>query len=454
MISHDLVGPRMAGPGMRYWELSRVLSRHLPVTLAAPEGSASPDEEERIPVRVYARGDADAVQALVETHEIIVAPGDTLLEFPFLLGCDRYMVMDGYDPHTLESLAWNQGQELEQRVRNQRERLHVVTMQCAVGDFFLCASQRQWMLWLGWLEATGRVNPLTYDSDPSLRALIDVVPTGIPARPPRLTAPLVRDRIPGIGADDAVLVWGGGIWNWLDPLTLIRAVGQVAARVPRVRLYFPGPRHPYQGFVPDMEMRERAVQVSDQLGLTGKHVFWGSWVPYQSRQNYLLEADVGCSLHFETLETCFAFRTRILDYVWAGLPMVVTRGDVASEFVREYRLGEVVDYQDVGGVTEALVKLLSVPRETYAQRFDKARRGRSWERSAAPLLAYCQAPRHAPDKDRAPDWQGIRHAAQQIAGLQQEVSRLQGVIEGYENGRFMRVMRWFANVRRRFGVGA
>jgi hypothetical protein len=29
-----------------------------------------------------------------------------------------------------------------------------------------------------------------------------------------------------------VLLWGGGIYNWFDPLTLIRAVGEVAGEVP------------------------------------------------------------------------------------------------------------------------------------------------------------------------------------------------------------------------------
>ena len=73
-------------------------------------------------------------------------------------------------------------------------------------------------------------------------------------------------------------------------------------------------------------------------------------VPYHERQNYLLEADIGCSLHFETLETYFAFRTRILDYIWAGLPMIVTRGDATSEIVKDYELGIVVDYGGYEGL--------------------------------------------------------------------------------------------------------
>ena len=122
--------------------------------------------------------------------------------------------------------AWPGTRErpLEERLDSHRQRLRILEMQCAAGDFFICASERQRMLWLGWLEAAGRVNPLTYDADPTLRALIDTVPTGVPAEPPQQTRPLVRGVVPGIGQDDPLLVWGGGVWNWLDPLTLIEAV--------------------------------------------------------------------------------------------------------------------------------------------------------------------------------------------------------------------------------------
>ena len=36
VISHDVVDTRMAGPGIRYWEMARALARRLDVTLAHP----------------------------------------------------------------------------------------------------------------------------------------------------------------------------------------------------------------------------------------------------------------------------------------------------------------------------------------------------------------------------------------------------------------------------------
>jgi glycosyltransferase involved in cell wall biosynthesis len=391
------------------------------------------------------------MRRLIKGATVVVAPGDTLAEFPFLLSSDQYLVMDGYDPHTFESLAWNEERPLAERLGTHRGRLDILYDQCAAGDFFICASERQRMLWLGWLEATGRVNPLTFDEDRTLRALIDIVPTGIPAERPRRTRDLVRGVVPGISHSDPLLVWGGGVWNWLDPLTLIEALARVVQTQPTVRLYFPGPRHPYQAFVPDMAMRQAAMRLSEERGLTGRNVFWGDWVPYSERQNYLLEADVGCSLHKESLESYFAFRTRILDYIWAGLPMVVTGGDAASEWVERYGLGAVVDYQDVEGVSEAILQLLSTPREAFQERFERARQQRSWEQCAEPLVRFCTHPRRAPDKGASRAGGEPLLALSRVQEQRQEIERLREAIAGYERGRFMRTMRWLHRLRRKVG---
>lgn len=452
LISHDLVGPRMAGPGMRYWELACVLAHHHgPVTLAVPEGSGLPSPVDKdVPLQLveYVRNDSAQMRQFVRAAKVIIAPGDSCVEFPFVLSSDKYLVMDGYDPHTFESLAWNQGRPMQERLDSHQMRLRILEMQCAAGDFFICASERQRMLWLGWLEATGRVNPLTYDEDHSLYKLVNTVPTGVPAAPPQHTRPLVRGVVPGIGQDDPLLVWGGGVWNWLDPLTLIKAVEHVTKKHPNIRLYFPGSRHPYQAFVPDMAMRQAAVDLCDERGLNGKHVFWGDWVPYGERQNYLLEADVGCSLHFETVESTFSFRTRVLDYVWAGLPMVVTRGDAASEWVEHYGLGAVVNYQDVDGVATAIDCLLSVPRADFVERFERARLARSWEQCALPLVRFCQHPRHAPDKILDRDWPKGPNR-NEVRALEYEIERLQVTVAGYERGRFIRLMRWIHSLRQK-----
>ena len=58
-----------------------------------------------------------------------------------------------------------------------------------------------------------------------------------------------------------------------------------------------------------------------------------AWVPYDERGAWFAEADLGVSAHLDSLEARFAFRTRLLDHIAAGTPLVVTRGDVLAELV-------------------------------------------------------------------------------------------------------------------------
>jgi len=400
IISHDVVGPRMAGPGIRYWELARVLARPFQVTLAAPGDPQPPAADVRL--CSYEPGRWDSLAPAVEGTEAILLCGDVLAWFPMLERAGIPLIVDGYDPHPLETLELFAGTPEQEHKHRERER--ILQMQCRVGDFFVCASERQRDWWLGLLEAAGRVNVHTYGEDPSLRRLIDVVPFGLPSSPPRHTRQVLKGVWPGIGPEDKVALWGGGLWQWLDPLTAIRAMAQIRERRDDVKLVFPGTRHPNTEAVPDMPIHQAAVRLAEELGLLDRHVFFGEWVSYEEWPNYLVEADVGLSLHFDTVEARLAFRSRVLDYIWAGLPMVVTRGDATSGVVERYDLGAVMDYEDVEGVAEAILRLLVAPEETFREGFEQARRDLTWEKAARPLIEFCRHPRRAPDRKAMLDW--------------------------------------------------
>jgi len=260
-----------------------------------------------------------------------------------------------------------------------------VELALATGDAFLCASERQRDLYLGMLAELGRIDVDRYRSDPALRDMIDVVPFGLPDVPPEPGAPALKGVVPGIGQHDRVLVWGGGIWNWLDPLTPIRAVARLAQRRDDVKLVFLGRKHPQ---MPEMAMAATAVDLARRLRVLDRCVFFhDEWVPYAERGRYLLEADVGISAHFETVETRFAFRTRLLDYFWAGLPTVTTRGDVLGDLVEARRLGRAVDAGDADGWIEALGTLLDgVDEAARAKRAaQEVRAELAWPIVAEPL---------------------------------------------------------------------
>jgi glycosyltransferase involved in cell wall biosynthesis len=144
----------------------------------------------------------------------------------------------------------------------------------------------------------------------------------------------------------------------------------------------------------------RAVALSDELELTGRHVFFNAdWVPYAERGGWLLEADAAVSTHRVHEETRYAFRTRILDYLWAGLPMVVTEGDGFADLVTARDLGIVVPEGDVTALADALEIVLE--DDDVATRFRRAvpavAAEFAWPRALAPILAFVEDPVHARD---------------------------------------------------------
>jgi glycosyltransferase involved in cell wall biosynthesis len=463
VVSHDVVGTYMAGPGIRYRELARVLSRHFHTTLAVPGDSdlVTPQVE----VWPYERGHWDSLANTVHQADVVIACGDTLAEFPALGQLTIPLVMDGYDPHTLETLALWAGRPGDLQAARHQRRLAILQHQCQVGDFFICASERQRDWWLGLLELRGRINPQTYEADPSLRQLVDVVPYGLPVEPPQATQPVLRGIWPGLGADDPIVLWGGGLWEWLDSLTAVRAIHHLASDGHPIRLVFPGTRHPNPE-MPDMPVRARMTALVDELGLAGRHVFFGDWIPYENWPAALLEADIGLSLHSQTVEARMAYRSRVLDYIWTSLPMILTRGDAVSQIVEQHGLGIVVDYEDEVGVADAILKLLEQPRSAWQDRFASVQAEMTWEHAARPLIEFCRNPYLAADLSKNSSTQQapgppelvLDNLREQVETLHRivlerdaEIAQLRALVAGYEQGRFMRLMRRVHQAREKVG---
>jgi GT2 family glycosyltransferase/glycosyltransferase involved in cell wall biosynthesis len=454
VLSTDPIRSELAGTGIRALEIARVLVEHCQVTLAAVEECSVRDE--RIETLHFSYAEPQVVEELCKEADVIVTQGAMLNPFPFLATTDAALVVDLYTPLILESLQFTAhyprpvAQLHFEQTRNDMRR------QLLAGDFFICASERQRDFWLGALADAGRLNPHTFPDDMSLRRLIDVAPFGIDAEPPAHTRPVLKGVHPGIAADDTLLIWNGGIWEWFDPLTILRALAMVRDRRPDLKLFFMGAGHPNKVGVPTMPMANVARSLAEELGLLNETVFFNDgWVPYAERGAYLLEADIGVSAHFDTAETRLSFRTRLLDCIWAGLPVIVSSGDELSALTAELGLGRVVAPRDVEGWAAALLDLAAVEdrRARFAPAFARAQERLRWERTLAPLVAYCKAPRHSADavQKRAlldPPAQADAAQSEYVQQLEGEVARKNGhiarleeLVRGMENGRVMRALK-------------
>jgi glycosyltransferase involved in cell wall biosynthesis len=306
----------------------------------------------------------------------------------WLRASGKRVVFDLYDPETLESL------ELFARGRPGMRRLMVALtldrLQDALrtGHHFMCASEAQRDLWTGALLSGRALGPRTYDADRSLRSVIDLVPFGLPAAPPMSTADGIRRAFSEVGATDEVVLWNGGIWPWLDAPAAIRAIGRLAKRRPGVRLVFMGRG---SGFAGDAAFAE-AQDTARRLGLLGTTVlFSDGWVPYAERADWLLHADCAIATAGDHLETRYAFRTRMLDCFWSGLPVVCTSGDDLAARVDRDGLGAVAPVGDADALAAALESVLDRGRVAHAPALAEAAATYAWPVVSGPLRRWISA---------------------------------------------------------------
>jgi GT2 family glycosyltransferase/glycosyltransferase involved in cell wall biosynthesis len=395
VITSDAITERMAGPAIRAWNMADVLAGEHNVQLVTMNPHSDPPNA---PFDVKYMPPAK-MGPDVDWADIVILQGHVLEQVPKLKTSNTIVVCDIYDPMHLEQLEQGKDLTATRRAHVVEVVTEVLSNQLMRGDFFLCASDRQRHFWLGHFGAIGRLTPTLYDSDPSVKSLLAIAPFGLSAKPPQRTGPGPRELVPGMGADDKLVIWAGGIYNWFDPLTLLHAMDRLRHKRPDVKLLFLGMKHPNPD-VGEMDMATRTRSLAARLDLGRTVLFNETWVPFEERQNWLLDADCGVTTHYEHVETTFAFRTRVLDYLWAGLPIVTSAGDSFADLVEREGLGVVVPAEDPDALAAALEKVLYDAEfiQSCRERIAVVRDRFTWETALAPLVEFCRNPRPAADR--------------------------------------------------------
>ncbi|MFC1656348.1 glycosyltransferase [Patescibacteria group bacterium] len=384
IISPAVFTSKMAGPAIRYYWMAKALKDRVNLEIVAPAIDHSFNEFEITHMR-------DTKKAIKRSHIIILGSMPPKFWSSIYNLWNKKVIFDLYIPSIMEGrILYQHFPSWLKKIVLSRDKI-AFNLSLELGDFFLCANPKQKNLYLEMLHAIKRSN-LFLAVNSSVDRAVAIVPFGIDPKPPIHNKNSIKGVIPGIARDDKVLLWGGGIWNWFDPLTLIRAMNIISKKNSKIKLFFLGVKPPTPG-MQKMVMTSRAIELSKRLGLYNKTVFFNNeWVPYKLRHNYLMESDLGLSCHFDNIETEFSFRTRILDYLWCELPIISTKGDYFAQLIQDNNLGKVVDYENPEELAEAINKLLQ-DREVYAQikqNIKRIKKDYYWTEILKPVIQVCE----------------------------------------------------------------
>ena len=368
-----------AGPALRAAGLVRGLAAHgLEATLVAPEGSHAPEACSVAPLDDLAR--------IVRTGATMVASGFLVERHP-VLAESRHLVVDAASPFLLENLVVHQTKAPEQRARVLRDEAAVLARLLASADLLLCAHERQRDLTLGVMLASGALRPELIDSDPGLEQFFMTVPFG----PTEAVPPIERVPRPG----RLHLVWPGGLWDWLDPVCLVEAVAQARADGADVTAELWGARSP-DPLVPQPRAAALVARRSRELGLDDA-VEIVEWVPHLARRERLSLADVAVTIDKGGIEARFAFRTRLVDALAAGLPVIATAGEFVADEAAARGAGFTVPPRDAGALADVLRQLCAEPSRLAlaGKRAPGVAAAWSYEQTLGPLADWCRSPRSA-----------------------------------------------------------
>ncbi|MDA3026611.1 MAG: glycosyltransferase [Actinomycetota bacterium] len=401
VVTGEPLSENLAGPAIRALEISKFLVQDFDVLLATTKGNTLKYETVSTISTRHRK-----LNLLVDWADIVIFQGLLISENPWLADTEKILIADVYDPFHLEILEQRKQQGINNRLRGSRDTTDALNRQLRRADYFICASERQRSLWLGQLAAEGRVNPYTYDASADLRRLIDVVPFGISAKKPEKKNDPIRKLFPQIKSDDIVALWAGGIYDWLDPQVIVRAVKKL--NNPKLKLVFMGLKHPNPE-VPIMSSVMQLKELVQELGLTNSSVFFvEDWVNYDDRAQFLLSSDIGVSAHLEHIETEFSFRTRLLDHFWTGLPTISTKGDALSEIIEKNKAGLAVEKGDIDGWVGALTQMITDEnfRKNCSESASKLSENYTWNKVLEPLYKFIKTATPSPDRLLMPDLLG------------------------------------------------
>jgi glycosyltransferase involved in cell wall biosynthesis len=363
------LGEKLSGPEIRAVRLGQALSPRHRVTLLAPGDCGG--EYEDLAVAPLSRR---RLLAEARRNEVVLASTVP----PFVLAAKRALgvraVSDQYDPVEIELGTLSSGADRARATARAARRL-----QLRGADLVLCGGRRQWQ----------RLEAEAVTLGAAERPSIEIVPFGIDAPPTATdaTAHPLRERFPAIAPGDQVVLWWGSLWRWLDAETAIRAVASLAAERPDVKLVFTAGRAPNDAAARHSALREARTLASD-LGVLDRSVFFfDQWIPFARRAEYLRDADLGLTLHRDAEEASLAARARYMDYLWAGLPCVLGRGDETADSFERAGFATLVE----PGSPEAAAAAIRASLEPGA-RNGAAESGRllaeelRWDSVAVPLL--------------------------------------------------------------------
>jgi glycosyltransferase involved in cell wall biosynthesis len=293
------------------------------------------------------------------------------------------------------------------------------------GDIFSGCGRSQCHMMVGELALAGRLNSRTFGYEFTRTILPGSPPRGdIPESEGKCARQLLAQH--GVADADFVVLWCGGYNTWTDVETLFHGLEAAMESDPRIHYVSVG-ANTYKA---TDNVYDRLVAMAAASPHAGRYHMLG-WRPWSEMATYYRESNVGINIDALHYETIFGTRTRLVEMIASGLPVVTSLGAELSYLLRDGGVAltfEVGDWQMLGqnlaqmAANPALTCDMAVAACRYAQ--DDL----SFATTTVPLRQWVQNPASAPDRQELSQSARVRKVEHRArTTLRQVIWRVSGV---------------------------
>lgn len=257
-------------------------------------------------------------------------------------------------------------------------------------DVYSTCSMPQKFELVGQLSMASRLNRHTMG--------YDFVHAILPGAPPKHAETDIKLKVRGelVPEDAFVVLWCGGYNVWTDVDTLFSALNDAMEKNLHIHYVSAGAgvkmtnNTSYERFLEKVNSSPHR----ERFHMLG-------WQPSNVVPGLYQQANVGVNLDAFHYETLLGTRTRLVEMMHHGLPVITTLGCELSHIVKEHGLGLTFQIRDAATFTKHILTMAgdrSLQQQLAKQAHDYTNTQLSFRTTTAPFLDWVKEPKFAPDR--------------------------------------------------------
>jgi glycosyltransferase involved in cell wall biosynthesis len=377
---------KVEGGGLRCWGIAKGLrsqDKNLEITVAYHESYKKDDLTPSFESIDLATWNNESIEQLISDFDTIIVSycmGDLSVNLANTVKSNQQLVLDCYVPIYTEISA-RDSKDLEGEYtafKNEVDRWAAVLRR---GDIYLCANENQKRYYQGVLSALGRINPATYSDE-----LLLTVPYGIYKEQPVIKSKPISALLSTEEQDYKRILWFGAVYPWFDLRTLVEAVKKLNKTLP-AKLVIVGAKNPFNAHPDFVSRYNELIEYIENDPEAKSNIILQDWVEFNDRADWYLDSDLVILINKIGGENELAWRTRLVDYMWADLPIITNGGDPLGEELIAIGAASRLDDLSSAGLSKSLSRLLTNPQdlEKIKKALSAIRKKYYWEIVTRPL---------------------------------------------------------------------